>query len=68
MLGQLFFLNRLEQTAVTCLIQDSTQSGMWIKCLTTVKIQKAGLLETTDCNIVAHGLLHSVCLPFAKFT
>ena len=62
-LGQVFILIRLEQMAVTCLMQDSPQSGM-----STVKIQKAGIFETIDSDIVAHGPVHSVCLPFAKFT
>ena len=37
--------------------------GCEIKCLTTVKNQKADFFETIDCNIVAHGPVHSVCLP-----
>ena len=67
-LGQVFILTRLEQMAVTCLMQDSPQVGCEIKCLTTVKTQKAGIFGTIDYDTVAHGPVHSVCLPFAKFT
>ena len=37
--------------------------GCEIKYTTTVKTQKAGFFGTIDCNNVAHGPVHSVCLP-----
>ena len=42
--------------------------GCEIKCLTTVKTQKAGIYETIDYDIVAHGSVHGICLPFDKLT
>ena len=42
--------------------------GCEIRWPTAVKTQKAGIFETIDCNILAHGPVLSLCLSFAKFT
>ena len=67
-LGQVFILNGLEQMTVTFSLQDSTQSGVRDKERDNRQNLKSRYFRNNRLQNSSAWAVHSICLPFAKFT